>query len=283
LQRISIQTIGVKMKHGSLFSGIGGFDLAAQWCGWENVFQCEIDPFCQKVLRYHFPKTKLYEDITTTNFKEYMGKIDIISGGFPCQPFSQIGRGLGSNDDRHLWFKMFEVIWEVLPQWVVAENVCRLLTIEKGMVFESIIADLETTGYDVQTFIIPACSLNAPHRRDRLWIIAHCPNARLESLRLKRATKTNRTGAVADTGRIRLEERAKEETPHIPIDTQRIHDWRTFPTQQPIYCGDDGLSERLDGITLSRWNNNSIKTYGNAIVPQIAYQIFKTINEVQNA
>jgi DNA (cytosine-5)-methyltransferase 1 len=271
------------MRHGSLCSGIGGFDLAAQWCGWENVFQCEKDPFCQKVLRYQFPKTKLYGDIKTTNFKEYKGKIDVVSGGFPCQPFSQIGGRLGSNDDNYLWNYMFKTICEIQPTWCVIENVYGLVTIEGGVVFESVLTDLESEGYDVQAFIIPAVALDAPHRRDRLWIIAHCPNARLESLRLQRATKTNRTRTIANTSRVGLQEGTEERKFFTPNEPTGIPDWRRFPTQQPFLRGNDGLSEWLAGITLPRWNAESIKAYGNAIVPQIAYQIFKTINEVQNA
>jgi DNA (cytosine-5)-methyltransferase 1 len=161
------------ITHGSLFSGIGGFDLAAEWMGIENIFQVEIDEFCQKVLQKNFPETKKYKDIKEFNGKEYEGKINIISGGFPCQPFSQAGKRKGTDDDRHLFPEMLRVISEVKPDWVIAENVYGLLNIQDGMVFEQVCTELENLEYEVQAFIIPACGKNAPHKRDRLWIIAN--------------------------------------------------------------------------------------------------------------
>ena len=111
------------MNHASLFSGIGGFDLAAREVGWNNVFQCEIDPFCQSVLKYYFPKTVLYEDIKRTDFTSWKGKIDVLTGGFPCQPFSVAGQRKGADDDRYLWPEMLRVIRETRPLWVIGENV----------------------------------------------------------------------------------------------------------------------------------------------------------------
>lgn len=111
------------MNHASLFSGIGGFDLAAREVGWNNVFQCEIDPFCQSVLKYYFPKTVLYEDIKRTDFTSWKGKIDVLTGGFPCQPFSVAGQRKGADDNRYLWPEMLRVIRETRPLWVIGENV----------------------------------------------------------------------------------------------------------------------------------------------------------------
>lgn len=110
------------MNHASLFSGIGGFDLAAREVGWNNVFQCEIDPFCQSVLKYYFPKTVLYEDIERTDFTSWKGKIDVPTGGFPCQPFSVAGQRKGADDNRYLWPEMLRVIRETRPLWVIDEN-----------------------------------------------------------------------------------------------------------------------------------------------------------------
>jgi DNA (cytosine-5)-methyltransferase 1 len=110
------------MNHASLFSGIGGFDLAAREVGWNNVFQCEIDPFCQSVLKYYFPKTVLYEDIKRTDSTSWKGKIDVLTGGFPCQPFSVAGQRKGADDDRYLWPEMLRVIRETRPLWVIGEN-----------------------------------------------------------------------------------------------------------------------------------------------------------------
>ncbi|MCH6574357.1 MAG: DNA cytosine methyltransferase [Bacteroidetes bacterium] len=115
------------MNHGSLFSGIGGFDLAAQWMGWENKFHCEINPFCRKILKYYWPRARTYEDIKQTNFSIWRGSIDILTGGFPCQPYSQAGKRLGKKDDRHLWPEMLRAIREIKPTWVVGENVYGLL------------------------------------------------------------------------------------------------------------------------------------------------------------
>ena len=166
------------MKHGSLFSGIGGFDLAAEWMGWENIFHCEIAEFPRKVLKYHFPKSICYEDIKKTDFTKHRGEIDIISGGFPCQPYSNAGKRKGKEDDRHLWPEMLRVIREVQPRFVVGENVSGLLTWNNGMVFHEIITDLENEGYETQAFLIPACATNAPHRRDRIWFVAYSNNTR---------------------------------------------------------------------------------------------------------
>jgi DNA-cytosine methyltransferase len=161
------------MKHGSLFSGIGGFDLAADWMGWENVFHCEIAEFPRKILNHYWPNAECHEDIKKTDFTKYQGTVDIISGGFPCQPYSTAGKRLGKEDDRHLWPEMLRVIREVKPQWVVGENVRGLLNWNGGMVFHEVCADLENIGYEVQAFIIPASGINAPHQRERLWIVAH--------------------------------------------------------------------------------------------------------------
>jgi DNA (cytosine-5)-methyltransferase 1 len=157
------------LSHGSLFSGIGGFDLAAQWMGWNNIFQCEKDEWCRKVLAKNFPYTKRFEDIKEFNAKEYNGTIDVISGGFPCQPFSVAGQRKGKDDDRYLWAEMLRVISTIKPTYVVGENVTGII----GLALDTVLSDLETQGYTTETFIIPACSKNAWHRRDRVWIIAY--------------------------------------------------------------------------------------------------------------
>ena len=161
------------MRHGSLFSGIGGFDLAAEWMGWENVFHCEWNKFGQQVLHYYWPKAICYEDITKTNFSIHRGTIDIISGGFPCQPYSSAGKRLGKEDERHLWPEMLRAIREIQPRWVVGENVRGLTNWNGGMVFDEVQSDLEAEGYEVTPFLLPACAVNAPHRRDRIWFVAY--------------------------------------------------------------------------------------------------------------
>lgn len=186
------------MTHASLFSGIGGFDLAAEWMGWHNSFHCEINEFCTKILNYHFPDAEHYTDITRTDFSKWRGRIDVLSGGFPCQPFSLAGQRKGADDNRYLWPQMLRAIREIRPTWVVGENVAGILTmvqpgaeVEVGgqaslfgedyrkrvlhrqeYVIETICRDLEREGYAVQPLLIPACAVGAPHRRDRIWFIA---------------------------------------------------------------------------------------------------------------
>jgi DNA (cytosine-5)-methyltransferase 1 len=161
------------MRHGSLFSGIGGFDLAAEWMGWENVFHCEWKEFNQRVLKYYWPEAISYVDITKSDFTIHRGGIDILTGGFPCQPYSVAGKRKGTEDSRHLWPEMLRAIREIQPSYVVGENVGGLVSWNGGLVFDQVQADLEAEGYEVQPFILPACAVNAPHRRDRVWFIAY--------------------------------------------------------------------------------------------------------------
>ena len=156
----------------NLFDGIGGFALAAEWMGWENVGSVEIDPFCRQVLDYWFDYEYTWKDIKAADFVRLRGRIDIITGGFPCQPFSNAGKQRGKDDDRYLWPEMLRAIREVRPRWVVGENVRGLLTNAGGMVFEQVCADMEALGYEVQPLLVPACAVDAPHRRDRVWIVA---------------------------------------------------------------------------------------------------------------
>lgn len=174
------------MKILDLFSGIGGFSLAAHWLGWETIAFVEKDEFCRKVLAKNFPGVEIYGDITEFSGKSFRGRCDIITGGFPCQPFSQAGKQQGRNDERHLFPQILRVISEVKPRWVVAENVRGLLSNESGQVFAEVITSLESEGYEVITFCIPASSVGAPHKRDRLWIIANSDGKRLQGRRSTR-------------------------------------------------------------------------------------------------
>lgn len=345
------------MTHASLFSGIGGFDYAAALLGWINIFDCEIDAFCRKVLEYHFPNSVHYGDITKQIFKEWRGKIDVLSGGFPCQPFSLAGQRKGADDNRYLWHQMLRVIREIRPTWVVGENVAGILTmvqpgaeVEVGgqaslfgedyrkrvlhrqeYVIETICRDLEREGYAVQPLLIPACAVGAPHRRDRIWFIAHRTNAgtetmqftgkngiyavgtsshtdgdrytscgtscRIEKERRERAAMSGQRGGRCERfngwdgfSRIAADPYGKRQKYGNDQRTERWSEpderfktqysssiWEKFPTQSPICSGDDGLSGRLDGITFSKWRQESVKAYGNAIVPQVSYEIFKAI------
>lgn len=157
-----------------LFAGIGGFSLAAHWMGWTTTAFVERDKFCQRVLRKNFGQDiEIHDDITTFSGKPFRGRVDVVTGGFPCQPFSQAGKRKGMADDRYLWPEMLRTISEVQPRFVVGENVLGLVNWSRGLVFEQVQADLENAGYEVWAGVVPACAKNAPHRRDRLWIVAH--------------------------------------------------------------------------------------------------------------
>jgi DNA (cytosine-5)-methyltransferase 1 len=323
----------MKLKHIGLFEGIGGFSLAARWAGWETVAWCEWNEFGQRILKHHFPEAEGFGDITKTDFTKYANKIDILTGGFPCQPYSLAGKRLGKEDDRHLWPEMLRVIREVKPTWVVGENVYGLVNWSGGLVFDEVQTDLEREGYEVQAFILPACGVDAPHKRDRVWFVAYSTSNRRERERagieakkglqpgpksagelagrlkglcgkstftntsnigheLSGRTRSGRTGLkdsnksiITDSNNERQQERdisgiTEGQGQHNSL-CDAIPDWQNFPTQPPVCGGNDGLSYRLVDITFPKWRNESIKAYGNAIVPQVAYQIFKAINEFE--
>jgi len=343
------------MKHGSLFSGIGGFDLASEWMGWENVFHCEWNPFGQKVLNYYWPNAITYHDITKTDFTIHRGSIDILTGGFPCQPYSAAGKRLGKEDERHLWPEMLRAIREIQPTYIVGENVRGLTNWNGGLVFDEVQSNLEAEGYEVTPFLLPAASIGAPHVRQRIWFIAY--NASYSNLlRCDKRIKYDevnqsqgRINAFGDinqsfvNGDVTYSNGSSKESPRKSAgfnsnwsennaeqkqwgesteqyircnnfsgnasDSLRYgHEsgqegecskkrpqsnkqqfkgcnklfrtnFQMFPTVPPVCDGDDGLSDRLDGITFSKWRNESIKAGGNAIVPQVVHQIFKAIQQ----
>lgn len=313
------------MTHASLFSGIGGFDLAAERAGWTNLFHCEIDPFCRRVLKYHFPDTIQYEDIRTTDFTLWRDRIDVLTGGFPCQPFSVAGKRQGTADDRYLWPEMLRAVRAVRPRWVVGENVYGIVNWSGGMVFDQVCADLEDAGFAVLAFVLPACAVGAPHRRDRTWFVAHRADAGPQAVH-GRENGIHADRPAADASRIGCKQRRSAGTGNVQnekigtdihvaserfgrewsaADTgcgrpsewdakplrigshpaaqrhDRIPCWQDFPTQSPVCRRDDGLPCGLDGITFPKWRKESIRGYGNAIVPQVASVIFETINEYE--
>jgi DNA (cytosine-5)-methyltransferase 1 len=325
------------MRHGSLFSGIGGFDLAAEWMGWENVFHCEWNEFGQKVLKYYWPNAISYGDITKTDFTIHRGGIDILTGGFPCQPFSLAGKRKGTADDRHLWPEMLRCIREVQPTWVVGENVYGLINWDGGMVFDQVQSDMECEGYEVQPIILPACSVNAPRRGDKQWgknsfrerSIYECQGEGRDEIRpesersgksritsdtinsrhtnghtetrgeeqcseqrgMQQLERNNNESNVSNTDCIRLqgrmyENREKRTISKFNVTTSDTRfsrtNWQDFPTQSPLCSRNDGISSRLAGITFPKHRNESIKGYGNAIVPQVVFEIFKVIEEMSN-
>jgi DNA (cytosine-5)-methyltransferase 1 len=322
------------MRHGSLFSGIGGFDLASEWMGWENVFHCECNPFGQKVLKHYWPNSISYNDITKTDFSIHRGAIDILTGGFPCQPYSAAGKRLGKEDERHLWPEMLRAIREIQPRWIVGENVLGLVNWNGGMVFEEVQTDLEAEGYEVQPYVLPAAAVGAAHRRDRVWFVAYSTSARagenfgglrsvFDRCNTREENATSITNPSSDgfndkptttnniIGQDNIESGTQRERTIKGLGDERtasntenkwrgklrnemqkarsqqsdelfkcehtISNWHNFPTVSPICSRDDGLSKRLDGITFPKWRNESIKAGGNAIVPQVVFQIFKAI------
>ncbi len=319
------------MKHLDLFSGIGGFALAASWC-WpdhEVVAFCEIDPFCQKVLRKHWPTTPIISDVRDINAETIanatsvrcetrdgrepgtaQGKwrlpessardtgIDLLTGGFPCQPFSHAGKRKGTSDNRHLWPEMFRIISELHPRWVIGENVRGLLTIENGLVFERCCSDLESIGYEVLPVVVPACAVNAPHRRDRVWIVANAIGGGYGTERISGGLAAIRRGRendtmpttesdrhAADTGDTGLQERQGGNTIGTgPNGGSNIVRGAGSAWQEPwlkaatrLCSMDDGLPR---GLVRPGWRVNALKAAGNAIVPQVAYHIMRAINAV---
>ena len=399
------------MTHASVFSGIGGPEVAATMLGWENLFHCEINPFGKQVLDYWYPNSKSYEDITTTDFTEWRGRVDVLTGGFPCQPFSYAGRRRGAEDDRYLWPSMYRAIDEIQPTWVVAENVAGILTmVEQGEVskvagtaslfdafddlrgryelretftLQRICSDLESHGYAVQPVLVPACAVGAPHRRDRVFIVARrttdvqgCERGqhqgvsgaegeqrgttsdthddRLQHGEIDKGSSRENTSTrgegndsercllseagsllrdaphtdshrgsevdehmeseladgakpvsnggqrnVADTesrraGGLRIE--SEEEGArmrdvvfgngcrlHLSTDEAGLGRWQNFPSVSPVHRGNDGLPFDVDRLTLSfgKWRTEALKAYGNAIVPQVMYEIFRAIEQVE--
>lgn len=405
------------MNHASLFSGIGGAEVAASMMGWQNLFHCEIQEFPRKVLDYWFPNSESYEDITKTDFTKWHGKVDVLTGGFPCQPFSLAGRRKGADDNRYLWPQMLRAIRQIHPTWVVGENVNGIKTMvescqvtqmgrtdylfeenhlyreESRFTLDKICADLEAEGYSVQPIVIPACAIGAPHRRDRVWIIAHTQcdghsqqghgNQRARAKKSKEGqdrpqprsrrhgsgttpsyahgtrqrrrknkqepfTECSRTPNLGTRRSKRLASHSLQHRSHqvhqdhqsqfpdgarsnslggqwssshsygnggktlqpsegtertgckrdvqpkewstSPEWTDRLSRlqqsgrWRNFPTQSPVCRGNDGIPFDVDSLTISfpKWRQESIKAYGNAWVPQVAYEIFRAIEAEEN-
>ena len=282
-------------NHASLFSGIGGFDLAAEWMGWQNVFNCEWEEFPRKVLKHHFPNAIQYGDIKELDATSHLGRVDILTGGFPCQPYSLAGKRMGKEDERHLWPEMCRVIREVQPRWVVGENVRGIIGWNGGMVFDEVQADLESEGYEVTPYVLPAAAVGAPHRRDRVWFVAYAHDkggsngprevqgkdgeVRQRDDRAKPCHASVRN--ASDTFGRRERQDNGQGKPGQFNQTRTLPNWQTFPTVTAVCGGDDGLPKELDGITFPKWRRESIKAYGNAIVPQVALQIFKAIEQYE--
>jgi len=279
------------MRGGFLFAGIGGFELAAIQAGIEPVWSNEINPWCCKVLRKNFDHEIIEKDIRLLTAdtisirgqekirdiskrkkprisskpvdknatilqhgnKTKLQKVDIITGGFPCQPFSHAGKRKGTDDDRYLWPEMLRIIEEVGPSWVIGENVAGLKSMENGRTLDRILTDLEDIGFDTETFLIPACSVGAWHRRDRIWIVSHTRH--VPNTNEKRQCNQEQ---IRELERQRLSEYGER--------YGRGKEWQTEPAVGRMANGIPGRVDRLKGL-------------GNAIVPQVAYEIFKAITQ----
>ena len=264
---------------GSLFTGIGGIDLAAEWAGMKIIWQCEIDPFCQKVLRKHWPEVKLYDDI----HKIHRGNTirpDVIVGGFPCQPYSVAGKRRGAEDDRDLWPEMFRVVKELRPTWVVGENVAGFI----NMGLDRTLSDLESEGYQTRAFVLPALAVGARHRRDRVFIVAHSrrklPQRGVQQRsdgvedQKQNANITQRSGQMvlnatgerwkAGDDETRNAGKGETEWESWTADSFNGHIWESEPDVGRVA---NGVSSRVDRL----------RALGNAVVPQQIYPIMKAI------
>jgi DNA (cytosine-5)-methyltransferase 1 len=227
----------------SLFSGIGGDDLASDWAGIKTIAFVEKDEFCQKVLKKHWPDIPIIGDVHNVTRESIRTTIDIIGGGFPCQPFSTAGKRRGSEDDRYLWPEMLRIIQETKPTWVVGENVSGIIS----LALNQVLSELENIGYEAIPFVIPACAVNAMHRRDRVFIVAHCKGIYGEQCN----KKIRESRRLVESGRY-LESLA------FPTDYGTIH----------------GIPSELDLCRL--------KALGNAVVPQQIYPIYKAIATIES-
>jgi DNA (cytosine-5)-methyltransferase 1 len=363
--------------HASVFTGLGGFDIASDCMGWETLFNCEWDKFCRRILKFYWPHVKSYEDIDDADFTIHRGLVDVLSGGFPCQPYSTAGKRKGKADARHKWPQMLRAIREIQPGYVVGENVYGLINWNRGMVFHEVQTDLENEGYQVAPIILPAAGVNAPHFRERIFFVAYSASNGLELRRSRKDrcaasqsqseeserqrlrsnvggtsskgyaangseqglqngfgpglgadAKKNGAGMDAELKRYAGNEHASDTTGSrriqgnggaiagkynksysgdatdahgqgLPFGVQgrvaghageagafaggefarndSAQNWQEFPTQSPICSRNDGLSRKLDGITFPSWRRQSIRAFGNAVVPQVAFQIYQAI------
>lgn len=283
-----------KLAHLSLFSGIGGLDLAAEWAGFTTVGQCEWADYPTRVLEKHWPDVPRWRDIRTLTKESFYEKtgmrtVDVISGGFPCQPFSVAGKRRGKEDDRYLWPEMLRVISELQPTWVVGENVAGIV----NMALDQVYSDLESIGYAVQALIIPACAVDAPHRRDRCAIIGHRTLEEKHNGERRRTnplensdcvrfgepgvlsqqpgrTKFERDGKdVANTDCNGLEKQGMQGLPEKQGASAANGGW--WPVEPNVCRVAHGVPSRVDRI----------KCLGNAVVPQQFYPVFQAIADTE--
>ena len=290
--------------HLDLFSGIGGFALAARWNGYRTVGFCDNEPYAQAVLKKHWPEVPCHKDIREVRGELYAG-VTLLTGGFPCQPFSVAGKQGGKDDDRYLWPEMLRVIREARPTWIIGENVAGIV----NMALDQVHTDLEAEGYEVESIIIPACGVDAPHRRNRVWIVAHSKlhgnqrtergiNAEADCMAESFGTKDCSTWEPVGTS-----EQQRRETEHQHDDVAnavnqgwqgRVHR-REDTERQGVdgYAGCCGSTHGQSGEATWLPEPNvgrvahgipnrvaKLRGLGNAIVPQVASEVIRCINKV---
>ena len=272
------------MRYGSLFTGIGGIDLGLDMAGMECAWQVENDPYCIKVLEKHWPNIRRYEDVkTVTN----PAPVDLLAGGFPCQPHSVAGKRRGAEDDRNLWPEYLRLIRETRPRYILAENVPGIVS----TYIDTVLSDMESEGYTCWAFNIPACAFDAPHRRERIFIVAHtgCQPTRAEGDGVSRAdgaqcgekeqrsTARNRPAdrsedvAHAERERRCSGDTAGQHAKNVGQSSKRkgAGFWNTEPDVGRVANGVPHRVHRLRGL-------------GNAVVPQVAEWIGQRIMEHSN-
>ena len=264
------------MKHLDLFSGIGGFALAASWVwGPEHKIHSfvEIEPFCQKVLKKHWPDVNIHDDIRS--YKHDGTAIDLLTGGFPCQPFSVAGKRRGAKDDRALWPEMLRVIKEARPTWVIGENVAGIVSME----LDNYVIDLESTGYEVQPFIVPACAVDAKHRRDRVWIVAQATELMFNGSGFagssRRNESSNKGVDVSNAGcqLPQVRETGSWNGRWGTIKQSSCNAWCQWKSEPSVGRVANGIPHRVDRL----------RGLGNAIVPQVVVPIMQAIKLISKA
>lgn len=271
-----------------LFSGIGGFSLGLERTGgFRTVAFCEINPFCRKVLKKHWPDVPIFDDIKKLNGEDINETIDVICGGFPCQPFSVAGDRHGATDDRFLWPEMLRIIKEIRPSWVVGENVNGFVSME----LDTALADLEGENYEVQPFVIPACAVDAPHRRDRCFIIAHSNMYGLQRSEAKRSPQTSNQRRKAPAPERLRQSKSVQSSAYTGsrglfgtfvsnISREKSSDYCRYSkrNRKNIWPAEPGICRVAHGVPN---RVDRIAALGNAVVPQIITEIGYALIELE--
>ena len=266
-----------------LFSGIGGFSLGLERTGgFETVAFCEYEPFPRAVLAKHWPNVPCFPDVRTLKGSDIDGPVDVICGGYPCQPFSTAGKRRGKEDDRHLWPEFSRLMAELRPSWVIGENVAGHIS----MGLDDVLSDLEGQGYAARTFVIPACAVDAPHRRDRVWTVAHARHSRVHERRFnddaqRESRKPRGMGGDGLSRRAqgKVLADANNKGPQGRSQTRDAASQRNGCNQQPQRCTDLPRAAWLPEPDVGRVANgvprrvDRLKALGNAVVPQIPEMI----------